>query len=165
LLAALWPDAAGAACHQQENAASKVWHPSVQDEFASSRFVLEGVALRAEPVFLPSDHRLLMTRYTVRVLHAFKGRPGKTIVLTSKNTVQQFPMETGAKYLLFIQKELIAGARGGSRAHWYVYDCGNSGVLDGKDDALLEMLALSERLARAQHPKHVQHRASAAPHA
>ena len=155
---------AQAVCHGQEDAPGEVWQPSVQDEFAASQFVLEGVALREEPVLLPSDQRLLLTRYTVRVLRAFKGKPGQDLVLTSKNTARQFPMEVGARYLLFVQKELIAGSRLGTHTHWYVYDCGNSGVLNGKSDARREVLALHARLAHARHAKHRHHRARGAHH-
>ena len=166
LAAALCPMGAQAACHRQENAAAKVWRPSVKDEFAASKYVVEGVALREEPVFLRADHRLLLTRYTVQVLRAHKGKPGPTIVLTSKNSAAQFPMALGVKYLLFVQKELIAGARHQTHVHWYVYDCGNSDTLEAKNDALREVQALS---AQHAHPKHArqrqQPRASAAPHA
>ena len=166
LAALLCSSEAAALCDQDESASTKAWHPSIKDEFAASKYVVEGAVLREEPVFLPSDHRLVITHYTVRVLHTYKGKPASNIVLTAKNTVGQFSMTLGEKYLLFVQKELITGSRLGTRAHLYVYKCGNSSVLDAKSGAPQEVLTLSAQ--HHAHPKHAKHphpRASAAPNA
>ncbi|MDR0274030.1 MAG: hypothetical protein LBI48_01550 [Burkholderiaceae bacterium] len=146
---------AAAACQRQDSAAAKVWRPSVKDEFAASQYVVEGV-VQAEKTALGPSAPPLMTLYTVQVLRSFKGKPGKTIVLTSKHTSERFPMSVGTKYLLFVQKELISDSGRAASLHWYVYDCGNSDALDLKQDALREVMAMNGQIARPKRAKRQQ---------
>jgi hypothetical protein len=99
--------------------------PSIEQEFRDSAIVAVGVARAARDVSASDDPTGIdHTIYTVRLTRAFKGAPaGSTIDVVSDNTSARFPLERGARYLLFI---------GQAKDGRYVDNCGWSGALRDK---------------------------------
>ena len=59
--------------------------------------------------------------YVVHIDQKVKGKQTGEITIFSEHSVQQFNLEVGKQYLLFL---------GNNYQHWQVLTCGNSGPLD-----------------------------------
>jgi hypothetical protein len=107
-------------------------HPDVHSERRDSEFVILGKVVASKDVASEDDADYIgQTDYTVALLHAYKGSPGRHIKITSVNTSTRFPMDTGKTYLLFVIR-----ATDGS---YFVDSCGNSGAAIDKRGVVAEL--------------------------
>jgi hypothetical protein len=99
---------------------------SVEEELRKSLAVFVGRVLSEE--FTPASKDYLEgTTYIVMVEEVFRGSPAKEVGLFSENSSGRFPMTVGFVYLVFASDEL---------GRLTVYNCGNSGEISEKAEAL-----------------------------
>jgi hypothetical protein len=110
--------------------------PSVSEEFRSSDAVFVGYVIseRAEP---ESKNYFDGDTYVVRIEEPLRGLLRGQIRLFSENSSGRFPMIVGAKYLLFVYREL---------GRTMVDACGNSGLVSERSEALSLVRRLKSEL-------------------
>jgi len=101
-------------------------YPSITEEYAKSQSVFIGKVL-AETAVPESGRYYDGDNYTVQVQEVFKGNPTGAVVIFSENSSGRFPMSVGSTYILFVYHEL---------GRYQINNCGNSGLLSGKQDAI-----------------------------
>ena len=98
--------------------------PNVAEEFRTSTKVVVGKVIASENYSsVDAPEGIQGTRYTLRVIEAYKGRLDPTLRVTSENTSARFPFDQGQTYLLFVSSY---GNEDG------VDPCGNSGPIEEK---------------------------------
>jgi hypothetical protein len=111
-------------------------HPTVQEEFSASQYVVTGTVTGQKLVPDPEDKDgLLATIYGFKVERRFKGEI-RDIKITSENTSGRFPLDIGKRYLLFVHND---------GAEYYVDSCGKSGRLKNSYRVVRKLQALSGR--------------------
>ncbi len=113
--------------------------PSVQQEFASSHFVLTGTVTKSQDISAPDDPEgIAATQYQITINQLFKGKvpaaghSPASITITSENTSSRMVLETGQQYLLFVS---------GSVKDGFVDACGQSGVLAERQAVVRELMS------------------------
>lgn len=113
--------------------------PSVQQEFASSNFVLTGTVTTSQDISDPDDPEgIAATKYKIAINLLFKGKvpaaghSPASITITSENTSSRMVLETGQQYLLFVN---------GSVEDGFVDACGQSGVLAERQTVVRELMS------------------------
>ncbi len=111
--------------------------PSVQQEFASSTFVLTGTVTKSQEISAPDDPQgVAATQYQIEINQLFKGKvpaagqSPASISIHAENTSSRIVLETGQQYLLFVRSDA---------EYHYVDACGHSG-LSAKRQAVLQEL-------------------------
>ncbi len=107
-------------------------NPSISQEYADSPIVFIGKVIAKKDVAESRDY-YEGDEYTVQVQEIFKGTPTNPLLIFSENSSGRFPMEVGGTYLLFVYEELN---------RYQISNCGNSGLLSKKKDALNEIISL-----------------------
>lgn len=104
-------------------------HPSVQQEYESSTFVVIGRVTHTRSIPSPEDPSSYgWMIYDVAIRAVYKGKPPRSIKLTSSNTTARFPMDDGRDYLLFIDQFSEPELAGDEPLPVSVVDnCGQSG--------------------------------------
>lgn len=148
LLAFLWlsiPLVSRGACVDFSGPVDVPRHPTVAAEYATSKFVILGVATRAKNFSSPDDpDGYDWTVYEVKVLAAFKGQPPKSIKLVSPNTTSRFPMDEGKDYLLFVEHSPVLEFAGKEPLPAdFVDNCGNSGLAHERSAEIRAMRSLT----------------------
>jgi hypothetical protein len=92
----------------------------VTQEYKQAESVIIGTVLSAHPVPQSWD-TLDGTNYAVHIDQKVKGKASGEITIFSEHSVQQFNLQVGTQYLLFL---------GNNYQHWQVLKCGNSSTLD-----------------------------------
>lgn len=114
-------------------------HPSVEQEFKKSRFVVKGVVEGVEYVSSPDDPEGIdAILYHVRILQAFKGNTERKITIRSENTSSRFNMTANEHYLLFLT---------GPENDATVDSCGNSGRIEERKKEMTQLLPLAKTLS------------------
>lgn len=104
-------------------------NPSISQEYADSPIVLIGKVISKKDVAESRDY-YEGDEYTVQVQELLKGVLTNPLLIFSENSSGRFPMDVGGTYLLFVHEELN---------RYQVSNCGNSGLLSMKKDALDEI--------------------------
>lgn len=86
-------------------------HPSVQEEFSTSKTVFVG-KVADEKNILDRNDFIIGTFYSLRVEEVLKGSPPQIVKLYIENTSGRFPMEVGMSYLIFAEEERFEGVKG-----------------------------------------------------
>ena len=73
--------------------------------------------------------------YTVEIEEVFKGNLKSPVVIFSENSSGRFPMPIGNTYLIFVYYEL---------GRHQISNCGNSGLLADRQDAVRAIQALKQ---------------------
>ncbi|MGA7439533.1 MAG: hypothetical protein WBW32_15545 [Luteibacter sp.] len=103
-------------------------HPNVEAEQGTAKFVVLATVKKSRIIMSKEDPGFVdSTIYDVSVIKSYKGKPAKTLAITSVNTSTRFPMDTGETYLLFVRQ--YDGA-------YYVNSCGNSGTTSETADII-----------------------------
>lgn len=110
---------------------------TVRDEYRASDVVVVATVMRATPVPLSRDFQE-GTAYLVRVNETLKGKAPAQLRLFSENGGARFPMHVGTKYLLFVDH----------LERSVIDNCGNSGTLATRRQALLTVRRLRQTAAR-----------------
>lgn len=112
-------------------------HPSAKEEFASSDFVIVGTVQERRDISSPEDPSgIEATLYYVEVQKTFRGQTQAKIIIRSDNTSSRFVMLPDRRYILFI----VGTPDGGM-----VDACGNSGLVEDRVDAIIELLSMCMR--------------------
>ncbi|MCL2860757.1 MAG: hypothetical protein FWF46_09550 [Oscillospiraceae bacterium] len=110
-------------------------HPSIEKEYKSSRFVVEGAVLVEQRVSSPDDpmgyEKML---YTIEIARIFKGNPKHKITIYSLNNSAGFPMYLGTNYIIFAQEDDDG---------LFIDNCGNSGETKKLSNTILKITTLS----------------------
>lgn len=124
-VAVLAPRASSAAC--------LTGHPSVAEEYRTSRYVVIGQKISNRPIGPSADGYFLRgNRSTVRIGQIFKGNPPHNLSIFSEDSSGRFPMSDGESYLLFVYQD---------HDRFLIDNCGNSAPLD-QAARLIPMLKL-----------------------
>src|SRR5471032_3310561 len=77
--------------------------PSVDKEYSSSRFVVEGIVTSAEDIKPQDDPGgVEATQYSIKILQKLKGNAPHQLIIRSENTSSRFYMNINTAYLIFI---------------------------------------------------------------
>ncbi len=108
--------------------------PAAAQEAEHAAAVVQALVTQARDLHEDASdpHGITATRYAVRVLRTLRGHPPAAFTLHSENTSARFPMETGERYLLFVQRD---GA-----GRYFIDACGNSALLS-RSQATVKALA------------------------
>src|SRR5688572_26227523 len=98
-------------------------HPSVEQEFNTSKCVFVGEVIKATNIVEPGDF-IHGTYYTIRVEERLKGSPPREVEIYSENSSGRFPLRIGVRYLVFCFEATFEGIKG---SRWAINNCGNSG--------------------------------------
>ena len=124
-------------CAAQAAALCLSGKPALADEFARSAFVIHARVVKATVQSAPDDPAGAgATRYSLRVVEAFKGKPARTFAFDSENTSSRIPLREGRRYLLFVQGPVEQG---------FVDACGNSGSIRSRQQAIGALRAWAGR--------------------
>lgn len=103
-------------------------HPSVQEEYASSKLVLIGRVESQSILVSPDDPEGVDAYlYAVKPVRMLKGSLKKNLTLRSDSGSSSFAMEVGKEYLLFVSVYPDMN---------FIDNCGNSGLVSKKQDVL-----------------------------
>ena len=108
-------------------------YPTIEQEFKTSEFVFIGEVRSTQKVHPGSDDFFDGINYVVKVSERLRGTPGNTVTLFSENSSGRFPMQIGAKYLVFTS--LQAGTFAKAPVYTVSY-CGHSGTLHSRPKTL-----------------------------
>jgi hypothetical protein len=113
-------------------------HPSVEDEYSKSEYVLTASVVSASEVSESKDgYYVGGTDYTLRSLRILRGHPPTTFTVFSENSSGRFHMTAKKRYLVFVHWE---------HGKLRIDNCGNSGPLDAQDNKLADVLRLAGKL-------------------
>ncbi len=110
-------------------------NPSVEQDYADSQGVFIGKVIEKKHVAESRDY-YDGDEYTLQVQEVLKGQPSDRISIFSENSSGRFLMTPGNTYLLFTYVEL---------GRFQISNCGNSGVLSEKKNAVLAVRTLKQR--------------------
>lgn len=103
-------------------------HPSAEMEKGTAKFVVIAKVKKSRIVMSKEDPSFVdSTIYDVSVIKSYKGKPAKTLAITSENTSSRFPMDIGETYLLFVKKY---------DGEYYINACGKSGTTSETADII-----------------------------
>jgi len=110
-------------------------YPTIEREYFSSEYVLEGKVLSKKNISSPDDPiGYIATLYAVKPTRIFKGKKNTKLIIYSENTSSRFPMKIGETYIIFLQT---------SNDGLFVDNCGNSGILKNSPDVIKKIIVLS----------------------
>ena len=120
---------AGAACFPETT------YTDANAEYTHSALVVTAQVTAEQDILdhEDSDQSVAGTRYTLRVVERFKGKPPERLVISSENTSGRFPMERGQAYLLFLDSP-----RDGQ---YGVNNCGQSADVRERSSVLVALRA------------------------
>lgn len=107
-------------------------NPSIVQEYSASQSVFIGKVMGKKHVSESHDY-YDGDEYKVQVQDIFKGKATNPIIIFSENSSGRFPLTEGSIYLIFVYNEL---------GRYQINNCGNSGLLSAKKDAVLEVQKL-----------------------
>ena len=117
---------------------------TVEREFERSSDVLLAKVVSERRVSDPEDPEgFAATVYTVKAKQWFRGNVRRTLEVFSENSSGRFPMERGQTYLLFLSPD---------GAQLSADNCGNSGLVSEKQQALSVVRGLARSGHKAQKP-------------
>jgi hypothetical protein len=107
-------------------------HPTIAQEYTNSWAVVVArvVGVHPEPT---SKNYLDRVTYVVRVEEDLLATRSRRVEVFSENSSGRFPMASGARYLLFLYRDL---------GRTMVDSCGNSGRLPASDETLRKVRQL-----------------------
>jgi hypothetical protein len=95
-------------------------HPSAAMEKGTAKYVVIAKVKKSGIVMSKEDPGFIdSTIYDVSVIKSYKGKPAKTLAITSVNTSSRFPMDIGETYLLFVKQY---------EGEYFINACGKSGT-------------------------------------
>ncbi len=93
-------------CPRQVFAACLLGDYSVTPEYGRSEAVIVGRVLSSRSLPDPDDPQVLTgTVYSVKIVEALRGSPGKVVDVYSENSGGSFPLKAGEKYLLCLYRQ------------------------------------------------------------
>ncbi|MFY9741271.1 MAG: hypothetical protein WA252_09395 [Candidatus Sulfotelmatobacter sp.] len=123
----LWSAVASAACVNG--------HPTVQNEYGFSTFVLIGKVVGSQAVPMSVDGYFLDgNTFKLVPVRVFKGNVKRSIVLFSENSSGRFPMQVGKKYLVFAYTD---------HGRLMINNCGSSNLVSRAKKAVATVAHLS----------------------
>lgn len=124
-------------CTAAASAACVNGHPTVPQEYNSSKVVFIGIVISTEKTSEAADGYFFNgDTYAVKPTRMYKGKVEGTVELFSENSSGRFPMELKREYLVF------AYADHGRLA---INNCGNSNLLSRATKATTEVARLSHQ--------------------
>lgn len=135
---------ARAACVGENGASNR--HPTVNDEFHATPWVLLGRVVSSRTVSSADDPGFYeWTVYDIEVTKAFKGHPPQLVKLLSENSSGRFDMDSGKPYLLFVSRSRVPEMEGKEKLpRNYVDNCGNSGAVNDVQTTITIMKGISQ---------------------
>ena len=110
-------------------------NPSVEQEYADSQSVFIGKVIENKHIAESRDY-YDGDEYILQVQEVLKGKPSNRIAIFSENSSGRFLITPGSTYLLFAYVEL---------GRFQINNCGNSGLLSDKKDAVDAVRTLKQR--------------------
>jgi hypothetical protein len=112
-------------------------YPTIEREYISSEYVLEGEVLSKTNISSSDDPiGYVATLYSVKPIRIFKGKSQAKFIIYSENTSSRFPMKIGERYIVFLQT---------SDDGLFVDNCGNSGAFEKSSAVISKVMALSRQ--------------------
>ena len=105
-------------------------HTAVDQERKISQVVILGTVESSRQVPQAWDS-LDGVEYTVHIDQKVKGKQTGEITVFSEHSEDGYPMESGKRYLLFLNNNY---------QHWIVNKCGNSGPVDEESAVIKQMI-------------------------
>jgi hypothetical protein len=125
-------------CSGAASAACLNGHPTIKQEYASSKYVLIGKVVSDHKTAAAAESKgndfLDGDAYQVDSTRTFKGQPNNPTEIFSENSSGRFPMQMKASYLVFLYED---------SGRLMVDNCGNSGLVSHARKTILEVTALS----------------------
>lgn len=107
-----FPSLVSAACYSG--------HPSAEMEKGTAKYVVIAKVKKSRIVMSKEDPGFIdSTICDVSIIKSYKGKPAKTLAITSVNTSSRFPMDIGETYLLFVEQY---------EGEYFINACGKSGT-------------------------------------
>ncbi len=110
-------------------------HPSVKQETKDSRYVFVAQVEQSRDVIGPGN-LIDGTYFTLRVTENLKGHPELRVEVFSENTTARFPMDVGASYLLFVDRQRSEVT---NSSEFVIDSCGNSGLAKTQQKVLAQV--------------------------